>query len=363
MSTESNNVLGPKIQSISDEEQREIFRIIDEQQIRRIKDEDEAAIKTLKEKVIPTPVEIRNIINGRTITSRTELIVHHSFWREKKLREGLDALFSTVHTAFVDVCRHEAALTSFSLGRKGFHEHVQHTVANPFQKDVMAYCAASIGVIDTVRRIASRRPDLSDKIDELVQGIFANDLTAFIKDLRNNLAHGSVIVPGWTIQSDGLKTTGAMTFEAKDILRLGDWSAASKRFIRDAADGQISIGQTFTLHHKMIQDFSKGMDDLFARHVTASEKDYYDIQDAHRRAASGMWANVIVSQLAVGKDPYDYLHIMFKPQEVREILRLPRHSKQQVDFIISLKTIETECDDNLRNRIYALFQVSKDDEG
>src|SRR5690606_33657588 len=101
----------------------------------------------------------------------------------------------------------------------------------------------------------------------------------------------------------------------------------------------------------------KNIEDLLARHKTEAEKDYYSIEDSYHRFASNLWAKLLVTQIGKNKNPYDFLHRFFNEKEVREILRRPNNSKEQVEYIISLRSVETACDDELRKALYKLFQV------
>ena len=91
--------------------------------------------------------------------------------------------------------------------------------------------------------------------------------------------------------------------------------------------------------------------------MTAAEQDFFNIEDSHRRFLKKQWITIFVDQIGKEKDPYDYLHRYFSPEEVREILRRPSHTKQQVDFMIGLKGAEIDCDERLRKKLYQKFEV------
>ena len=88
--------------------------------------------------------------------------------------------------------------------------------------------------------------------------------------------------------------------------------------------------------------------------------DYRQIEDSHKRVSRRQQAKVLVGQVWDGKDPYGQLHRFFDPEVLREILRYPRHSKEQVDFMIALKSGEIDCDDELRQTLYRVFGVVPD---
>ncbi len=242
------------------------------------------------------------------------------------------------------------------MDRVKFAANIEFTVANPFQKDVMAYASAVVGMVDTLRRIKSCRPDLDAHIDDAIARFFSEEIHAFIKDLRNNLAHGSVVVPGWSITFDSSGNKGLMQFSTQELLMLGKWTAKSKAFLQ--SNEHIHVGAVIREHFRSVSRFSAEVKDIFARNVTSAERDYFDLQDERARWAKGQMAKIMVSQIGKGKNPYDFLHRFFSPEEVRFILRLPKHSKEQVDAIINLKSAETNCDDQLRKYLYELFAVN-----
>jgi hypothetical protein len=56
-------------------------------------------------------------------------------------------------------------------------------------------------------------------------------------------------------------------------------------------------------------------------------------------------------------DPYVYLERYLTQTELEGALRLPRHSREQADFIISAVDEFSACDDYIRALVYRLFGV------
>ncbi len=84
-------------------------------------------IPCLNSRGIPTPAGVREAINFSVEEERQDLLRHHVYWKERQLRLGLDSLIRAAHRAYVDICRHDAALGS--LARKSdFEDHVDYTV-------------------------------------------------------------------------------------------------------------------------------------------------------------------------------------------------------------------------------------------
>lgn len=317
-------------------------------------------IPCLKSKEIPTPAGVREAINFSVGEERQDLLRHHVHWKERQLRLGLDSLIRAAHRAYVDICRHDAALGS--LARKSdFEDHVDYTVGYAAQKDMVAYCALVVGVKQTLGDIKSERSDVANRIANLESEFLSNDVTSFVHELRNNLLHGMVVVPKWKIFYDveDQSSSGSMTYAARELSKAGRWKAnGSKRYLSNATDGTINLSGVVGEHHKCLEDFDRKIQDLFARNVSAAEKDFFEIEDSHKRIQRRQWAKILISQIGKKKDPYEYLHRYFDPETVREILRLPGHSKEQVDFIIGLKAAELDFDDDLRNLLYKQFGVT-----
>jgi hypothetical protein len=83
-------------------------------------------------------------------------------------------------------------------------------------------------------------------------------------------------------------------------------------------------------YNRKIQAFSVQLRDLFARNVTPAERDYYDIEDNHRRVGSRQFVKLLVSQVAKGRNPYAYLLASFLKNDVRVLLRRQQPAIEQV---------------------------------
>ena len=344
--------------SRNDDSMSNLIEILRNEQQRK-ENIDEQIIEYLNRKELPTPDEIRNVINLRVGGQRQRVLRHHVYWKERQLRLGLESLIRSAHQAHVDICRHDAALGSLARG-KDFADHVDHTVGYASQKDMMAYCSLVTGVRDTLRRVKKVRPDIEDEIRNIQTQCFDNDVTIFVKDLRNNLSHGSVVIPRWRISSDFRNLSGSMNYGARELLSFGKWKSGSKIYVSNANGGTMNLASVVGEHFKLLDEFDRKIQDLFAKNVTDAERDFFEIEDSYKRFAQKQWAKIMIGQIGKNKDPYEHLHRFFKPETVREILRRPRHSKEQVDFIIALKAAEIDCDEELRRLLYEKFGVTDD---
>lgn len=318
-------------------------------------------ISCLNKHQIPTPDSIRGIINSLVGEARQQVLRHHMFWKEWTLREGLSSLLHASHQASIDICRHDAALGELACS-ESFQKEVDRTVGYAAQKDVVAYCALAFGIRDILKEIIELRPDIKVKVSELRNALFDADISEFLRELRNHLLHGRVVIPQWEV-SYGLESpnnTGSMIYHVGNLMQSVKWNDESRKYVSNNYKEKIQLSIVIRHHFKLLNETVREIQNIFPNNVSTSEQDYFDIEDAHKRETRRQWAKITVSQVAGGKNPYDYLHIFFDPETQREILRYPLHSKEQVDFIMALKAAEIDWDDELRSTMYQIFRVTRD---
>ena len=313
----------------------------------------------LRQKKYPTPENIRKDINSLIGDKRQNFLRLHGYWKEWKLKNGLQSLVYATHKAYVDICCHDAALGSLA-SQENFEEYFDHTVANTAQKDTIAYCSLTIGIYETVREIQKVRKDIRNDLITIQNQFSSDNLTIFIRELRNNLLHGAVVIPSWKIfyEKHSELPSGSMNYSKEELLSDGRWTK-SRKFLRDIQEADIHIADLVGKHYKTVDKFYRSIQDLFARNVTPAERDFFEIEDSFKQSSKSQWVKIIVDQFGKDKDPYDYLHRFFNPADVRAIMRFPKHSKEQVDFVIGLRDAEYDVDDELREMLYRKFGVEK----
>ena len=312
----------------------------------------------LESGALPTPDDVRESINSLVGERRQKLLRYHKFWREHKLRKGLDSLVHSAHQASIDVSRHDAALGALA-DSASYQDKVDFAVGHALQKDVVAYCALALGVRDTLKKIRNFRCDISDEISEAGKRVYCTDISQFVRNLRNNLLHGDVLIPQWNVSFDGNRrtTTGSMRYSVDDLKASGKWNEQARRYMQSSTDEHLHLSVVVRDHFGLINELKAKLDALFAQNISESEWDYCQIQDSHERRLRRQWMKVLIGQIWNGKNPYGQLYRFFEPEVLREILRYPRHSKEQVDFIIAMKSSEIDCDDELRQMLYRAFRV------
>ena len=314
----------------------------------------------LKSGALPTPADVRDEINSLVGERRQKLLRHHRYWREHTLRKGLDSLVHSAHQASIDVSRHDAALGALAES-SDFQDKVDFGVGHVAQKDVVAYCALAFGVRDALKKLLGMRSDIADEISKAQNEVFGTDISEFLRKLRNNLFHGRVVFPQWSVSYDTVRQTrsGSMRYPVEELAASGRWNNQALRYMQSSADGHLCLSVIVRDHFTLLNKLKTSLDALFARNMSQAEKDYWCIEDSHKRLARRNLTKVLVGQIGKGKNPYDYLHRFFEPAALREILRYPHHSKEQVDFMINLKSDEIDFDLELRKMLYDSFGVPR----
>ena len=324
----------------------------------------EQCIAYLKRKVLPTSGDVRRKINSLVGEKRQDVLRYHVYRKEWDLRRGLESLIRASHQASIDVCRHDAALGALAASQD-FQDQIDQAVGHAAQKDMVAYSALALGVRDILVEIKKSRSDVSDQISSIVEQVFSADISHFIRKLRNNLVHGRVLIPEWSISYSGGRRTsiGSMMYLKTKLLESGDWNEQSRNYIRSSRGKKMQLSAAVREHFGLLNRLGTEMEDLFARNISEAEKDYWDIEDSHKRCLRRQWTKILVEQLPEGRSPYEYLHRFFDPETLREIMRRPCNSKDQVDFMMELKSAEIDWDGDLRETMYRIFSVSPGSSG
>ncbi len=250
-------------------------------------------ISCLKRHPLPTPDDIRETITSFVGETRQHIMRHHLFWKEWILRRGMASLIHASHQASIDISRHDAVLGELARS-KDFEERVDPTVGQVAQKDAVAYCALVFGFRDTLRKIQKLRVDIANQISELNDSVFNRDISRFLKDLRNNLLHGQVVIPQWELSYafEEQRSTGSMIYNVKELIDSGKWSSESRRYVLTLHDEKVPLSSIVREHFRLLDGLGQQVDDMFARNVTPSEKDFFDIEDGHKRQGRKQWTKI-----------------------------------------------------------------------
>ena len=86
-----------------------------------------------------------------------------------------------------------------------------------------------------------KHSDIADQIQNLEDQFFEHDITQFIRELRNNLSHKSVVIPQWQIIFQPTGKTGSMMYPKNELLATGRWNKRSQKHVSSAQGKSLCI--------------------------------------------------------------------------------------------------------------------------
>jgi len=224
----------------------------------------------------------------------------------------------------------------------------------------LSNCTASLmALVDHARNFQLYSP-VPNYADELKKHFSSPGLHDFLQSLRNYNTHWRIAQTNWTIskgrEADSRRARFIVT--KTELLAWDGWKGKAKDYINSFTNS-IDVYEVFSTYRKHVQTF-------YAWHSGAVLCEYSDILRPYleyKRLYEGInkkyaW-NAVISHLPKTLNPLQYLSRYLPPHGVERVLSLPHQSKQQVDELIRLLDMEEFCDDTLRDKVYALFNVAK----
>lgn len=99
-------------------------------------------------------------------------------------------------------------------------------------------------------------------------------------------------------------------------------------------------------------------------YIPTKDKGYRDIQRiqcARKVIAAKVWLGIVLQNAVPRKlNPYEYLPQWFTEEELKNIYSFDDHTREQLEYIISLRDPFGFCDRHTREELYKLFSVPLD---
>ncbi|MER8484286.1 hypothetical protein [Mesorhizobium sp. M1322] len=229
-------------------------------------------------------------------------------------------------------------------------------------KEVYTYSIAAVSLVQAYRHLLSGNPEIKADYDTTRVEVFGDSqIVKFFSHLRNSYNHSRILIasPHYTItHGDSKEVVSGIAFDKDAILKNDDWPQETKPFIE--AKGDLQVIDLINEHYKMAKRFFDIIIFRTGIYKNVSYRDYYRILQA-RTVAGHLSTMGIMLQIAVPKNlnPYQYLNAYFTPEQLLNIYCLKDHTKEQVDYMISLKDTLGLCDESTRGQLYKLFQVQE----
>jgi hypothetical protein len=186
----------------------------------------------------------------------------------------------------------------------------------------------------------------------------ADGLHDFICGLRTALHHRSMVEADRLIRNSGANATSHYVFKRLELEAVDKaWNVSARRYLEvlpEEIDVRIVV-QSYVPRVRAFYDWLLAVSESTPPPAVA---DYRRCWSAHQQRSARMaWRFLLAELLKQEIDPYSYLERYLTPTEMEEARRFPKHSHEQVDFIITVVDKHSACDDELRSVVYRLFRV------
>jgi hypothetical protein len=230
-------------------------------------------------------------------------------------------------------------------------------------KEAYTYSVAAITLVQSYRHLLSKVAQIQDSYDELKFEVFGNDgIVDFFSALRKANNHLGVIVanPHYSIhQGVTREVESGISFDRNSILSNSEWNQKAKSYVSGLE--KLDVVSLVNQHFKLTEKFYLLMPHRTGILRRADYHDYHRIVLANESRVSLVWLGIHVTTAFNGKlDPYEYLQNYFTADELRRIHAFENNTKDQVEYMISLRDPLGLMDQYTRSELYKLFKIKSD---
>jgi hypothetical protein len=269
-------------------------------------------------------------------------------------------ILSKSHTAIIDLAGQLQARVSF-----GLHDDNDHVeILSKATGEIYTYACATASLVQAYRHLISGRPAIADKYKSLQAELLPKSgIIKFFADLRvaSNHLHILIASPHFTITDDFRRgkreVVSGIAFNQAKVLGSKDWSEESKRYVSQLGD-RLDAVRLVQEHFSIASELKRV---LLTRTGIRADVGFRDLRriSIARKTMSYRNSLAILLQIAIPKrlNPYEYLERWFTESELERTYAFEDHSREQVDYLISLRDPLGLCPQDTRNDLYKLFGV------
>jgi len=235
-------------------------------------------------------------------------------------------------------------------------------------KEFYTFVHLAQSLVDVGRRYRKYKAKLCPDADstrtynELVTSSYCDEMNKiFVVEMRNNLSHFILHRPGWRISTsiEQPQPESGYVFDTAYLAYRGNWKSPKfNEYLRQTE--KIDIYTEMLKYFKASKKFLDALMEFDEENLSEAE--------THLRAAEflregmqikfsfGIWKQALANRPDI--DPFKYLDKYFSENEIRLIMKLPKHTKEQADFMIELGDKWGVCDDITRKNIYEILKVT-----
>jgi hypothetical protein len=274
---------------------------------------------------------------------------------------------SNVERAFDILSQSRAALIDLA---GIFHSRIEYgllargeekQVLSKATKEIYTYSCAASSLVQAYRHLISGRADIKAKYESVKNEVISNaGPIAFFTDLRraNNHLHILVATPHYSITNDfssgKREVLSGIAFNRDRIIESKDWKPESKTFVSHRKN--LDVLSLVEEHYAITAKFKRV---VLTRTGIHSDKQIRDLRRINIARETMSYRNTlaIILQIAIpkGLNPYEYLERWFTKSELDRAYGLQDHTREQVDYLISLRDPLGLCPRDTREGLYKLF--------
>ena len=332
----------------------------------RAADERKAARKlflqqVLSEGLVPTPDDIAQEIANLFITGALEILKHHRGYdladKIRSLRTAKD-LFEHSHEELICALSEFHNFTRTSSFYERAHRPEHRKLETKIRKEIYCFSSLAHSLPDQFRKLRSDWEP--NNFAERMKAAFREDgLHDFICGLRNALHHRSMVEADWEIRNSGSAATSHYVFAKDELVAVGRdaWNASGRKYL-DNAPPEIDIGILVRDYFDRVREFYDWLLSESDNQAPAIVQDYRRLVRLHHQNSARQTYRFLIDQFLQRRvNPYDYLPKYLSVSELLQVDQLASNSREQVDLIIHFIDEYDACDDDLRSKIYSLFEV------
>ncbi|NVK20541.1 MAG: hypothetical protein HWE30_17755 [Methylocystaceae bacterium] len=238
------------------------------------------------------------------------------------------------------------------------------------QKELFATTNAAVSLVDHSRRV-QKLVNFENFSDQLSLCFRTDGLHDFVIGLRILLHHLHIVKAGWYMQRnyEG-EDQATFTLNKSELLRA--ISQHSNRFggkkgeplmnYIDAASETIDLKKVFEDYKERVVQFNTWLCEQLEAKRLVELRDYDHCMSEKKNQGTRTWWNFLLGNWLknwkVPPNPHDHLHKYLTPEQLNDVYKLPRNSKEQVDLVIRYIDKDRAINDNLREMVYELFERS-----
>jgi len=336
----------------------------------------EAIRQAVEESPVPLPGPLVDAVVGQHDPRMREIMRSHAGYKLAERRTSYLTSLGIVQQSLQELLAaigqfENEALAEGSTLFDHFHEHELECFELRIQRELFTTTNAVASLVDHTRRVQKilNLPDFAAKLRE---HFGSEGLHDFVIALRVMLHHLHIVEAGWNMElsfSEGTKQA-SFKIERATLLRViaeyperfGRPADGPMRTFVEASDQSIDLRELFIEYRARLRAFHAWFKMQIDADSLLTLRDYDSIMLEKKKADTRMWWNAMLGNWLrnwkTPPNPHNHLHKYLTPEQLTEVYKLRRNSKEQVDLVISYVDRENAITDELRAYAYELFERS-----